>query len=1685
MSDDSDSLHVGRYRDVLEQLGDGEPTTALEANALIKSIRDSKGYLDEKTRLAVETIEDIESREFVLRTFEARRELEAAYTKSISEQLYTSKYRFLYELVQNADDSQYHRVDKQSVSPFLRFSVTPNTLIVETNEDGFKRANVQAICSTGKSSKKTSALNAHIGEKGFGFKSVFSVASEVHVQSGVWSFQFRHRRGEDGLGMVTPLEAKPEILPVDVTTRITLRLVNDTSKEYEKLLDAVADMPDTTIFFLRRLRMIHIDTDTSNGQWTKTTFEKQILGLFGRWMKLIRSDKSKKASTTDTSLYHCVKHHIIDKMPVDERRRGCKSVVIELAFPVMPATQQPKLNGLGQHLFAFLPLQRLPQIQFLIQSDFITSANREGVIDCAWNEAIREGVAKAFAMAVERFATAYHPLRYSWLDYLPTGLREDRWKTLYPSIIKELSKMPILQTWQQRLFRPPGELRVLPSYMLYNGNPILRDLPNELYLAPDYACRHHPALGALGAVYATLKDMIKRLEADISDTRTPRMKTTAPGDLWHEAFAKLFLSAWSTTSSDALTVQNRLKRLPVIPLTNRNQWAGAPGASFGSLRNIYFSSTGDVPIPDSLPLKLLDRTASSNTKRKEFYRALGVEDCQQELVVAEIKKMHLLDGSIAAVETHLQYLFHVNQDPRQLKKWMWVPTKDGKIVRNCAKLYFPSKKKYDMYQLFLSMTQCSKEKVEQGMAFLKQSLLDLESDHPNNDGLTWNTWLEQATGARYHPPLLHEDGESPKPTLSSALLAILLYKNSSFLGTLKEHWQDYQQDAFKVKDRLMACVVNCTPNMREPLQDSYLPTRSVVERASELGLSTVDFPILSLPGFNPGTDKLEKSGYMQWQFLEAFGVRSKPDLDFYQRALQKISESSSDPTMQILNDLYTSMAEIATGQDRENLREFFQNNKCIWDPAGEEWKTKEECIWRGPKFLRYTTVLATHYDECPLREAFFSNTLDINDWGVSDIIYELEYLFGCDEFMMSALREIYSFLDTNVHSDADWEELRNCFKKDTLILGTDNEWFSSKACLWKSPFSLSGYQELSILYPDLETFFTQRLKIKIVSPSMLIKEISQMTKNSEPDIENIRKRLIEVGMILAKGKIDSDVEDSLDELAQCKFLPQKFVDGSATLVDLDQDFAIPDHARFSDAFAEEDVLLDFTVEEVQIMDAMFQYMGLENRYLSANVREESSIRDDVNEDDLLSQYLQAKAYALYCCAAKHKSVKALRGDCTLFEELSTAVIFTANLTTHLVLEREDDELRVESDRPTIHHETDEGCLEIYVPVDRQQRRMCYRSQLPKLLANIVGVGSIAYHDMSVIVSSDLKGLDDILVEQDIPYVSWIQKPSLDISEDEEFTVSTPRLSCNNSIAHTEIRIRQTSLSSRCLSPSVSLPSETTLVEHATTPRTPASHTPRHTHPSEDESDDSHGSVPISPPPQYHDFVEQVLCIARRARFILPGFLSFMPLTLFAPANDPIPVIFDRTATFGNRSADQMAHDRRIGAAGEAFVFEMLNALNLAHFSRSNWQSTIRGELALHSHYADMPSWIGSETADIVYTDRDGCLTRWLRRNCTGGFPDEIDDDDEADFGEEPIKYFLEVKSTLGDRGSRFFLSGGQYRRMQGMEITPDERPKRVYVIMRVYNLGTQDVGLSIFVDPLSMNGSVLEFKVQGWVGRTL
>jgi hypothetical protein len=267
------------------------------------------------------------------------------------------------------------------------------------------------------------------------------------------------------------------------------------------------------------------------------------------------------------------------------------------------------------------------------------------------------------------------------------------------------------------------------------------------------------------------------------------------------------------------------------------------------------------------------------------------------------------------------------------------------------------------------------------------------------------------------------------------------------------------------------------------------------------------------------------------------------------------------------------------------------------------------------------------------------------------------------------------------------------------------------------------------------------------------------------------------------------------------------------------------------------------------------------------------------------------------CAAKHKSRKALRDDRALFDLLTRLDIYTTDtITTDLVLDLKDGPLIVPSDRPLIHHVITDGTLNIYVPQDILGRRSCRRSHLPRLLANIIGCSPAAVYDVSSILSCGIDELDDILVERDITDVSWITRSDLDVRglrADERSMIMEDRAEIDvpnavPSITRSERETSTSSVSASSRSRATSVP-VITIDDRATRGRSVVT---------------LEAQATLAQQSQYQELLDRIIAIAH-------GTICDVTRT------------FDNRLTFGGQGTDDFSYNRRIGAAGEAFVCKLL------------------------------------------------------------------------------------------------------------------------------------------------------------------
>lgn len=271
---------------------------------------------------------------------------------------------FIYQMIQNADDASYRCTkDSEKEGSTLAFTLTSGHLFVDTDRDDFTRADVKAICGIGRSTKSNVGPKRYIGRDGIGFKSVFSIAKSVHVQSKRWSFRL-NCNNDDLLEMTIPKLEVPRKLPANVITRFDITLDEAGTKQVFKELKI---LKDNILLFLQSINSLLItveDVETLG----LTSFSRRYDITYSDWPRLgedmycLLINSSISTSLKD-DLTSDMRYLVIERqceMSEETRRPDHTTSEVQLAFPISgsPTLWHAKVSSIGgeESVFRFLPL---------------------------------------------------------------------------------------------------------------------------------------------------------------------------------------------------------------------------------------------------------------------------------------------------------------------------------------------------------------------------------------------------------------------------------------------------------------------------------------------------------------------------------------------------------------------------------------------------------------------------------------------------------------------------------------------------------------------------------------------------------------------------------------------------------------------------------------------------------------------------------------------------------------------------------------------------------------------------------------------------------------------------------------------------------------------------------------------------------------------------------------------------------------------------------------------------------------------------------------------------------------------------------------------------------------------------------------------------------------------------------
>jgi hypothetical protein len=325
--------------------------------------------------------------------------------ESLSTDIYTDSQRFIYELLQNADDAS-------SIYENLELAIKivdhadKSYLVVSHNGEPFTQVDIESVCSIGDGNKRDDANKT--GFKGIGFKSVFSHSDLVIINSGNYCFRFEkgHWNGywNDNWGKKEDWEAERvkkkkqknikmpwQIIPI--WTDLPQELISTKSfnvstiikyQDIKNLRDDLLKLFSNAqiLLFLRSkhikitiskksLTLLEIEKITQNGVITLKKNSQKVSEWLLRTFEIDVDDSYKKKMENDV------------RIP-QKLRQSNKT---ELSFAVQIENDQIKTpDKEGSLIFTYLPTSVNFSLPFLVNASFLTDAGRQHLHeDLSWN----------------------------------------------------------------------------------------------------------------------------------------------------------------------------------------------------------------------------------------------------------------------------------------------------------------------------------------------------------------------------------------------------------------------------------------------------------------------------------------------------------------------------------------------------------------------------------------------------------------------------------------------------------------------------------------------------------------------------------------------------------------------------------------------------------------------------------------------------------------------------------------------------------------------------------------------------------------------------------------------------------------------------------------------------------------------------------------------------------------------------------------------------------------------------------------------------------------------------------------------------------------------------------------------------------------------------------------------------
>ena len=356
-------------------------------------------------------------------TFSSPRQAEmvANLLNTVSSDIYSESQRFVFELIQNADDSAINNNNE------VLFDFFSDCLIISHNGKPFDEKDIISITGAGASTKRSDSTKT--GYKGIGFKSVFGKSDNVTILSGGFQFRFDKSAHESKKPwQIIPIWTELSELSNEIRSSISVNNFSVSTiiktKQPEDLLKELNDLLSNgqILLFLRRVSKISV---LHNGK-PVSAIEKKIISQCTSFNEVSLFNKDgKEISTWITKTFEQIsipeetKAVLIQDENTPEKLKEAEFTELSFAAKI----EERKLLSIPSKeslIFTYLPTKVSHfEFPFLINGNFLTNASREAIHeDRIWNQWLFKLSAEKIIEWIEVLANS--KFKFQILHLLPT-----------------------------------------------------------------------------------------------------------------------------------------------------------------------------------------------------------------------------------------------------------------------------------------------------------------------------------------------------------------------------------------------------------------------------------------------------------------------------------------------------------------------------------------------------------------------------------------------------------------------------------------------------------------------------------------------------------------------------------------------------------------------------------------------------------------------------------------------------------------------------------------------------------------------------------------------------------------------------------------------------------------------------------------------------------------------------------------------------------------------------------------------------------------------------------------------------------------------------------------------------------------------------------------------------------------